>query len=285
MGVALVAAATGGCNVGFGSADAFNSGSGTAFPGASADAGSFDGADFRTDAGAAVPSLGSPLCNLTHFHACVPDDAVDACVSTHAPPTSDGGTSGDGGAADAGLVDLACHVREIASDGGTTIGPTCLPAGQSVDGEGCLKATDCAAGYECVGSPGVCRHYCCNGRCAGGGEFCDIETDVDSLKVPVCALVHTCKALSATECGDGETCSIVTDDGTTSCISQGPARVAESCEETNCGLDLTCLGSFGSRKCFQLCDPTHPCSAQGDKCISSPATLFKQAGLGVCQNY
>ncbi|MEO6572836.1 MAG: hypothetical protein ABIP89_03275, partial [Polyangiaceae bacterium] len=139
MGSALVAAATGGCNVGFGSADA--SGFGGTNPGAAeGDAGSFDGGDFKADGGTgSVPSLGSPLCNLTHFPACLPDDAmVNACVTTHSPPTGDGST-GDSGIEDAGQVALACHVREIQSDGGTTIGPACLPAGKSVDGEGCLK--------------------------------------------------------------------------------------------------------------------------------------------------
>lgn len=285
MGVSLTAAATNGCNVGFGSADSV-SGSGGAYPAQEGDAGSFDGSDFKVDGGTGLtPSLGSPLCNLTRFPACMPDNAtVDPCVTTRTPPAGDGGTLSDGGVADSGSHDLACHVRASASDGGTTIGPTCLPAGRKVDGEGCLRATDCAASYECVGSPGVCRHYCCDGRCGDPREFCDIETDVDSLKVPVCALVHPCKPLTM-DCPTGETCSIVTDDGTTSCVPQGPAKVAESCEETNCGLDLTCLGAFGSRKCFKLCDPTHPCSAQGDKCISAPATLFKQVGLGVCQNY
>ncbi len=285
MGVALAAAATNGCNVGFGSADSASPGTGGSYPGQDGDAGGFDGGDFKADGAAGLlPSLGSPLCNLTRFPACIPDDVtVDPCISTHSPPPSDGGSS-DGGQSDSGSTDLACHVRASASDGGTTIGPACLLAGKSVDGEGCLRATDCAASYECVGSPGVCRHYCCDGRCTDSHAFCDIETDVDSLKVPVCALVHACKPLTS-DCPSGETCSIVTDDGTTSCISQGPAKVAESCEETNCGLDLTCLGAFGSRKCFKLCDPTHPCSAKSDKCVSAPATLFKQVGLGVCQNY
>ena len=73
LGVALTAAATNGCNVGFGSADSI-SGAGGSSPGQEGDAGSFDGGEFKADGGVGLtPSLGSPLCNLTRFPACMPD--------------------------------------------------------------------------------------------------------------------------------------------------------------------------------------------------------------------
>ena len=282
LGFAIALVAVGiGCAGGFGSADG-SYGAAGALPGDAGDLGVDSDAVYFApqdgDAGSLSTIVGSPLCNVSHFPACLPDDDWNASFCTPPHPPYDGGLD----AGDAAAV--ACHVRAIASDGGTLIGPQCRLAGKSSDGQGCLTSEDCAGGFECVGSPGVCRHYCCAGKCGPVDEFCDIETDVDNLKVPVCALIKPCKVLGgSTECAEGETCSIVTDMGATSCVTAGPAKVDQACEVSNCGVNLTCLGQLGARKCFALCDAAHPCRVSGQTCLSSPPVLFRQMGLGVCQ--
>lgn len=229
---------------------------------------------------------GSSLCYATNSAStCFPDTAPQAAqCTTQRAPSTDAGTSNTTDGAAGVPSTVACHV--VSASNGAVPAPACLVAGPGHDGDQCLKPTDCAAGFECVGSPGQCRHYCCDGTC-GKAQFCDIQTvaDVGSLKVPVCAPVRSCKLLSQMGCGQGETCAVVNaDDGTTSCVATGPAQVGQSCEVAHCGEHLTCLGQTGSRRCYQLCDKTAstPCSVGGEKCKGS-APLFNDANTGVCQ--
>ncbi|MEO8797745.1 MAG: hypothetical protein ABI551_07665, partial [Polyangiaceae bacterium] len=80
-----------------------------------------------------------------------------------------------------------------------------------------------------------------------------------------------------------ETCGIVNDDdGTTSCVQIGPAKVGESCDETHCGRNLTCLGAEGARKCVALCDKSKSNCSASQTCVGS-APLIHDMGIGVCQ--
>jgi hypothetical protein len=246
-----------------------------------------DGETRADDATAGVAKYrGSALCAAAiDASTCFPDDAplVGQCNPPR-EPTTDAGLGGDGGNV---LQGVSCHVVRDANTSSTAPPtPTCLVAGPGGDGDQCLKPTDCGAGYECVGSPSQCRHYCCDGTC-GKAQFCDIQTvaDVGSLKVPVCAPVRSCKLLSQMGCAEGETCAIVNDDdGTTSCVATGPAQVNQECEVTHCAANLTCLGQPGSRRCYQLCDKTAntACTVVGEKCKGT-APLFKDVNTGVCQ--
>ncbi len=86
-------------------------------------------------------------------------------------------------------------------------------------------------------------------------------------------------------CGQGETCGIVNeDDGTTSCLSAGPADVGEDCDDTHCKKDLVCLGDIGSKKCFALCNKLHPSCDATETCTGA-APLFQgdNSDIGVCE--
>ncbi len=250
-----------------------------------------DGAGGSTGANNDAGTLrGNPLCNANaDGTSCFPDEAPTAalCGAKPAPIVDAGGlldaSSADGGGGQA-TSGAACHVR--ATDDAGASAPSCLPAGSGHNGDECLKPADCAAGFECVGSPGQCRPYCCSGTCHTD-SFCDIQpvADVGAVRVPVCEPVKSCKLLSSMGCADGETCAIVNDDdGTTSCVTVGTAQVGQACEITHCAADLTCLGQPGSRKCYKLCSKSN--TAYGcptDEQCKGSAPLFKDSTVGVCQ--
>src|SRR5580698_8214921 len=102
--------------------------------------------------------MGSPLCNFTPLSVCSPDNlASNPTTAEDCHTAPDGGAyDPDGGYADAGL---ACRVTM--SDAGPL--PQCSTSGPNQDGASCHLSTDCAVGDECVGDPGICRHYCCSG--------------------------------------------------------------------------------------------------------------------------
>jgi hypothetical protein len=232
--------------------------------------------------------VGNPLCFVSYGdaggeHACLPDTSLlcptyDAGAGIYNP--LDASASDDGGAIPE--VPSACHV--VAN------GQKCEAPGTGGDGAQCLTSTDCAPSFECVGSPGQCRHYCCGGNatCDGASSvttsasFCDVQTTaVGNINVPVCEPISSCALL--TPCPtQGQTCAIVKDDGTTSCVAIGPVGVGGDCDVYHCAAELTCLGAVGSRTCYQLCQVDSPVCPSGTTCTSS-AQLFANANVGICQ--
>jgi hypothetical protein len=265
-----------------------------------------DGADAPStlvDAGMASTSVGNPLCFFAFedggAHECEPDtsgqcDSVadDAGTFTGwdagvAPERgSDGGDGGDDDAAAPGPPLSACHVIPN--------GQMCTVAGAGGDGAQCQMGTDCMAGFECVGSPGQCRHYCCAGNAScdlasdetAGATFCDVQPIVTGGRnVPVCEPVTSCTLLAATgygSCPKGATCAVVKDDGTTSCVEIGTLQVGGDCEAAHCAAGLTCLGAEGKRTCFQLCELEAPACPSEETCKTS-AQLFTNGNVGICQ--
>jgi hypothetical protein len=237
-----------------------------------------------SDDGGAEPTTakGNPLCYASYLSSCYPDqtfpdDAGRGC--------SDDGRDAAAAQSDGGKNAGACHVRYDAT-GDAGAAPVCLSAGKGEDGAECIRSTDCAAGFECVGSPAQCRHYCCDGDSVcptGGKHFCDIQVPAEqgALKVPVCMPVRQCVLLGE-GCTQGETCSVVDDKGTTSCIGVGPAKAGESCETAHCSEGLTCLGQPGMRRCYTLCrkNASMAC-AIGERCKGS-APLFQDPNIGIC---
>jgi hypothetical protein len=250
------------------------------------------------DAGATKtqsPYTGSPLCHASSS-TCFPDLPSQGDAGGGTPPNSyDGGPSVtcggdvDGGAADGGSIasdsataSMACRVRE---SGGMAGGPVCNAAGAGLDGSKCMTGADCAPGFDCVGD-GVCRQYCCASDCEGKSDgmkaFCDIvPLHEETTLVPACVPVMPCKLLDTTSCGPNKTCSIVRDDGTTSCIATGAAGPGDSCDATHCGAGLVCLGQAGARQCFQLCDMTNPTCPDKTMCMSN--ALSHDSTVGICE--
>lgn len=243
-----------------------------------------DAPEVYSDGGAAPPArfLGSPLCAALEG-TCFPDD--DA---SHEGDGGDATTRCDG--ADSGAGDAASLACRVGARGGSTA-PVCEPAGVGGEGSKCEGSTDCRAGFECVrgsvASAGQCRHYCCSGSCgdvrtaSGDATFCDVgELFGADSHAPVCTPVRRCTLLAPGECGAQETCSVVDESGTTSCVKVGPARAGEACESTHCATGLACLGAVGNRTCFTLCRMGGTCPS-GTTCRTS--TLFPDASYGVCQ--
>ncbi len=223
----------------------------------SRDAGLFPSAD-------AAKTPVSPLCTHDQF-ACEPDKELSC--------------SG----ADAGTPTESCRMH--------LGGATCSPVGPKSAGTLCASSEECAAGLACTGKPGTCRHYCCEGKC-GPKEFCTLEKRVEAqvtdnaylARAPVCLPTRACKLLASKEtCGLDETCAVVDDNGATSCVAIGMAKVGESCELQNCEAGSMCLGTIGSRTCLQICETSNLTACEkGEKCKGS-APLFQEAGVGVCE--
>lgn len=244
--------------------------------------------------GNAPRKLGSLLCGTKHNDFCVPDEphacdppdggaaymdagsSVDAAAPVlDASAASDAGLTKDGGA-------LACRVTKA---GTAEVQPVCGAAGEGVDGAECRVPSDCAAGFECVGTPGQCRRYCCiSDATCGADRACDKLPITDSqLLVPVCIPVRACKLLAKSGCPEGETCAIVDQsDGRTSCVATGTAGIGESCELANCAAGLTCLGAPDERTCFKLCSKSRAGDCPADYKCKGAAPLFQDADQGVC---
>ncbi len=230
----------------------------------------------------------SPLCG--EVTACNPDVLTsNGCAGDEdagAGYGRDGGGYGYG--ADA-AVPSACRVATTTttSTGAAAIASACVAGGPGIDGAACAGGDDCSAGYECVGTPGVCRRYCCSGTCSDEKAFCDVQptsgsSGTNAMSVPVCMPVSPCKLLaSASTCMSGNTCSVVADDGTTSCVAVGTASEGSACDTTHCMANEICVGKSGARVCEKLCHVTgDDCS--GAKVCTGNATLFADPSIGVC---
>lgn len=244
--------------------------------------------DASTDASPSLPTGLSPLCASTSA-TCRPDDqkwtTIAAGCGIAVNPNADGGDAGDGGASDR----LACRV--VYDEPNNRADPKCVVGGDAKDGDPCTQGSDCKVGYECVGMPGRCRHYCCTPSVCdtmtqsntGKTYFCDVQSEAASpqVKVPVCVVAQACELLKD-KCGAGSTCALVDANlGTTSCVAIGPAQVGEDCEKTHCAQNLNCLGAPGARVCEKLCDLTHPCGSTQQCVYKFPA--LKTQNAGICQ--
>jgi hypothetical protein len=257
------------------------------------DAGSADAvAVVEAGEAAAPPIPGNRLC--MPGGACDPDTATPASLCGVAP---------DGGVYDPSYADayagLACRVlpaQSVATDGiGSNV--ACSVAGTGMDGAACSSPSDCAARFECVGTPGVCRHYCCDGNTAcTDKQFCDIQqlALATTTRVPVCMpIMHMGCALLDGDgggCPAGETCTIVREDGATGCVEIGSKKPGEDCDTDHCIAGDVCLGSAsaapntpGARTCYALCSMTGASSCGASTTCQGGLPLFQDPSVGVCR--
>lgn len=253
-------------------------------PAAERDAPSGGSTSFNpSDAGQAEKeaSRGNPLCGVGPNHCTPDDDGTEPSASGVAcatPPNAD----------------VPEHEGCRIGKANDAFVPMCDEADpRGVDGVACASGSDCAPGFDCVeGDKGaVCRRYCCSDSCAarssqnGGPTFCDIRELVDPALdrhlAPVCMPIKTCKLLRDGECGDDETCAIVTDTGDTGCVPKGSAEVGQLCDEEHCGSDLTCLGSPGDRRCYRLCRVDGADCGPSQTCTTG--AIFQDTTFGVCK--
>ena len=257
------------------------------------------------EAGATLGSVGIPtassVCGDTSR--CAPDQATASGCTAETPDATDGSVE----AADAGAVPgtgsdgggSACRVRNVSATGtsgtsgsgsSSSLTSICTSAGTGIDGAACSSGGDCAAGFDCVGTPGVCRAYCCGGTCTAGASFCDVQPTAGQSSssgttvadIPVCVPIATCKLLMPNACATGSTCGVVDDNGTTSCLTVGAAVEGDSCDSVHCADDMVCLGQSGSRRCERLCTIDGSDCATGQTCTGN-AQVFTDTTIGVCQ--
>jgi hypothetical protein len=107
--------------------------------------------------------------------------------------------------------------------------------------------------------------------------------------VPVCVPLSSglnglpCVLLNDATCAPDEQCSVVRDNGATSCITVGTAQDGESCEREHCARDFVCLGPLGSRRCAPLCKTLEPGQCMAGRTCIGTLPLFPNPTVGVCQ--
>ncbi|AUX47389.1 hypothetical protein SOCE26_089090 [Sorangium cellulosum] len=171
---------------------------------------------------------------------------------------------------------------------GSVVEPRCMPAGHFGAGDPCQTGADCASGLGCAavgGQGGVCREHCClNTESCAPGAYCDArrmaesaDEGPDAPRIAVCMPAENCELLNDSTCASGLTCTIVRDDGTTSCVEPGPGRADDPCP---CAPGFVC--SRLNNTCKQLCridDGPSDCGV-GAKCQGGSAVY--PPGFGVC---
>jgi hypothetical protein len=257
---------------------------------------SIDGGDAAVEAGlddahAPATSGGSPLCGASNTAAstmsCNPDNPTTATACDIAPD------------AQAGYPNAALACRIVAADGANTasglVQPVCAAAGTGGDGAWCKASSECAPAYDCVGA-GTCQRYCCSGNveCVAS-EFCDIQptTQTTGILIPVCMPIQPaagCELLpdpSAPSCPMDQTCSVVRENGATSCVAVGAATAGDECDDTHCQAGLVCIGTPGQRRCYQLCHTNAAgvgdCSTTQQQTCKGGLPLFPDPSIGICQ--
>jgi len=192
---------------------------------------------------------------------------------------------------DAGSTTLACRI--VLRDNHTVA--ACAPAGTVTESNFCASDDECAPGLACVGAPGLgrCLRYCCkawsmasppSGDAGSVTHYCTPQPLVarPMERIPVWVKLDNCTLLDdELQCPKGTTCTVVTNDGRTTCVPAGPGRDFASCAEEPCDRGYVCLGTI-ERRCRKLCRDTPEGSAScsgGGYCQKVPTI---PTGYGIC---
>lgn len=228
----------------------------------------------------------SNLCGEESF--CDPDVAAfctplksDAGASDAASDVSDGG--------DAAMTTLACRI--VLRDNHSVA--ACAAAGTVTESNFCASDDECAPGLACVGEPGLgrCLRYCCKawstpaqtpGDAGTATHYCTPQplaarpTD----HVPVWVKLDNCTLLDdELQCAKGTTCTVVTNDGRTTCVPAGSGRDYASCADAPCDRGYVCLGTV-DRRCRKLCRESDSTACSGGGYCQKVPTI--PTGYGIC---
>jgi hypothetical protein len=222
-----------------------------------------------------------------------PDGSSDASVVT---PDAGGQVSRDGSldapsdvaSSDEPKVAQSCYVKPAASG----VITECAPMGAGAAGDACNDSSDCGAGLACVevSQSSVCRPFSCAVpvQCTAGSFYQEAPLRVmgvteASVKVPVCLPNDHCELLGVPNpCAPGLVCAVVGNQGETSCIVPGSAKVDEPCDETNrCAEGLIC--SKLNNQCLKICHVASPPTMEcpGGTCQGGNLSLPKDFGICV----
>lgn len=225
----------------------------------------------------------SQLCGM----GCSPETGSASACSSYDSSNNDGGGGAGGGApTPTGIKD--CYL--VVEDSGDVQG-LCTPAGTAPTGAPCLASTDCAPGHGCS-AEGLCQPYCCGEvEACPTNTFCapravskgDYRGAISKAHVPFCVPASPCKLLDDSTCNvNGETCTIVRNNGTTSCVTPGTGQHQDKCSAVSgpnsCAPGYTC--SFANGTCHKLCQTAAPDCPGNTKCLGGSYSFPK--GFGVC---
>jgi hypothetical protein len=233
--------------------------------------------------------------------ATVPDSQPDVTPPTYADlcgdgvcvPGPDDGCENDdsaqrgarpSGGEPSGATARGCHV--VADDDGEPES-VCVAVGDGAIDAPCQTAADCAAGAACIPTEqagnqtasGICRPYCCDDvEACDVGSFCAPRPQAEDadLEVPVCVAVTPCELLKEDACAPGLTCSVVREDGTTSCVEPGTGGLCQPCP---CAAGFVCAVHTG------LCEKLCRTDGTGDDCgggFCQGGSSDYPSGIGVC---
>lgn len=230
------------------------------------------------------------LCGDERF--CDPDvAAICAPLPTDAGSADASEDGGDGGG-DGSTVGSTLACRVVKRDNRTVA--ACAPAGTVVESQFCASDDECAPGLACVGEPGLgrCLRFCCKtwkepepsptGDAGAATHYCSPQPLAarPSDRVPVWVKLDNCTLLDdELQCAKGTTCTVVTNDGRTTCVPAGSGRDDALCDEEPCDRGYVCLGTV-ERRCRKLCREAEAagCPA-GGYCQRVPTI---PAGYGIC---
>lgn len=141
----------------------------------------------------------------------------------------------------------------LVPQGGDAPEALCEPVGVGVDGDGCADYVDCAGGHHCL--DGVCRKLCCTGGVGmcPDGQRCTVE--LSGSGVAVCAVPDECSPLaSAADCGAGQGCYPISDQGFVMCSSAGAVLEGAACTYADsCAPGLVCSDQGSGSRCHRAC--------------------------------
>lgn len=170
---------------------------------------------------------------------------------------------------------LACRVVRIDNK----ITSACAPAGKAGENDLCASDDICGPGLACVGDdPGVgrCLRYCCKEAVSpstkSGTHYCTSRRLAARTedRVPVWVKLDNCTLLEdELQCPKGTACTVVTNDGKTTCVPRGTGRDGARCEVDACDRGYVCMGST-ERRCRKVC-------------VTGPKGSGGCADAGVCQ--
>lgn len=235
--------------------------------------------DIAPDAEAPSTDPRKPYAALCGSGECTPGAVLDGCTLG---PSAEGGTGGSAAGSPTTPPSTSCVL--VATEAAPEA--ACRATGPRQVNEPCNSVADCDAGLGCVLTSGgqQCRAYCC-----GDAEECAEKTycapspmaEDPSVKIPTCAPASACQLLDDTSCCAGGTCeltcSVVRDDGTTSCVPPGTGMLADPCP---CAAGYIC--SKLTNECKKLCkigQEATDCEG-GGKCQGATASL--PADIGIC---
>ncbi|WP_437305252.1 hypothetical protein [Sorangium sp. So ce388] len=210
----------------------------------------------------------------------------EGCTPGGDPTECSSSGSADSSSSTGGSSAQTLHCQLTLVDGEAT--PGCGPVGRFAAGGPCHRGSDCAFGLGCAaldGEGGVCRQYCCgNVESCAPGTYCDerpmaesVVEGSDPVPIPVCVPAVNCELLNDSACPAGLTCTIVREDGTTSCVAPGVGRADEVCP---CAPGFVC--SMLTNQCKQLCRVDGGAQDCGTNAKCQGGSAVYPAGFGVC---